>query len=202
MAIADRAPGSLVELLDLAAATFAGHGDRVRAEERWVRALAVARRDGLAGQGRVLGALGGLYRDWGRLGKALDAYLALVEVRRAVGDLAGVAAGLVEVGTTMHAAGRLGSAVAYFDRADEAMGQAAAGSAEHAGVLLWCGWARWERGERGAARRRWVRALAMLVDVDEAGADRVRALLASGPDGDPGFPYASNTASSPSGGVG
>jgi tetratricopeptide (TPR) repeat protein len=202
VAIADRDPRALADLLHRAAATFAAHGDRVAAEERWVRALAVLRRDGVAGQDRVLAALGSLYRDWGRLGKALDAYLGLVDVFRDAGDATGTAAALTEVGTTMHAAGRVRSAMAYFDQADEAMSRAGTAAAEHARVLVWCGRTRWEQGQHSAARRRWSQALALLVDVDEGAADRVRALLATEPSGAPDFPYLSNTSSSPSGGVG
>lgn len=198
LAIADGEPGVLADLLHRAAATFAEGGDRVVAEERWVRALAVLRRDGLPGQDRVLAALGSLYRDWGRLGKALDAYLGLVDVRRDAGDQPGTAAALAEVGTTMHAAGRVRSAMTYFDQADEVMGRTGAAPAEHARVLVWSGRTRWEQGNHNAARNRWSQALALLVDVDEEEANRVRALLA----GDLDFPYLSNTSSSPSGGVG
>lgn len=181
LAIADRDPQKLVALLHSGATTFAAHGDRLRAEERWVRALAITRRDGLGDQGQaVLSALGTLYRDWGRLGKALDAYLALVDLRRDAGDPTGTAAALTDVGTTMHAAGRLRSAQDYFDRADEELSEDT--SPVHARVLEWCGRTRWEQGHHGAARRRWSRALAMLVDVDDAGADRVRALLATDPE--------------------
>lgn len=200
LAIADRDPVVLADLLHRAATTFAGNGDRVLAEQRWVRALAVVRREGLPGQDRVLSALGSLYRDWGRLSKALDAYLGLVDVYRDAGDPARTAAGLAEVGTTMHAAGRVRSAMGYFDQADELMGRSGAAPADHARVLVWCGRTRWDQGHHGAARRRWSRALAMLVDVDEAEANRVRALLATGPEGEPD--YLSNTSSSPSGGVG
>lgn len=181
LAIADRDPKKLVALLHSGATTFAAHGDRLLAEERWVRALAVTRRDGLGDQGQaVLSALGALYRDWGRLGKALDAYLALVDLRRDAGDTTGTADALAEVGTTMHAAGRLRSAQDYFDRADEELSEDT--SPVHARILEWCGRTRWEQGQHGAARRRWSRALAMLVDVDDAGADRLRALLATEPE--------------------
>lgn len=180
LAIADRDPAALVDLLHLGATTFAGHGDRLRAEERWVRALAILRRDGLRDHERgaaVLTALGSLYRDWGRLSKALDAYLALVELRQDAGDPAATADALAEVGATMHAAGRLASAMEYFDRADKAMNGAS--SAAHARILVWCGRTRWEQGHHGAARRRWSQALAMLVDEDDAAAHRVRELLAT-----------------------
>lgn len=181
LAIADRDPATLVDLLHGCATTFAAHGDRLRAEERWVRALAITRRDGLDARGQVvLSALGGLYRSWGRLGKALDAYLGLVDLRRDADDPVGTAEALAEVGTTMHAAGRLRSATEYFDRADEVLSSSAGGSpAAHARILVWCGRTRWEQGQHGAARRRWSRALAMLVDVDENAANRVRGLLAT-----------------------
>lgn len=199
LAIAARQPATLVDLLHGAATTFAAHGDRLRAEERWVRALAITRRDALRDQGQaVLSALGELYRDWGRLSKALDAYLGLVDLRRDAADEAGTADALAEVGTTMYAAGRVRSAMDYFDRADEVMSTAAGAPAAHARVLVWCGRTRWEQGEHGAARRRWSQALALLVDVDEVAANQVRALLATD---SPEFPY-SNTSSSPSGGVG
>ncbi len=209
LAIACRDPAALVDLLHAAATTFAAHGDRSRAEERWVRALAVIRRDGLRDLGRgqaVLSALGALYRDCGRLSKALDAYLGLVDLRRDAGDPAGTADALAEVGATMHAAGRLGSATDYFDRADEAMGEVGEVSPEvltaHARILVWCGRTRWEQDQHDAARRRWSRALAMLVDVDDDAANRVRALLAAEPAAHPQFAYWSNTSSSLSGGVG
>jgi len=47
LAIADRNPAALAELMHRSAATFAEHGDRQRAEAQWVRALAVIRRAGL-----------------------------------------------------------------------------------------------------------------------------------------------------------
>jgi len=197
LAIADRDSGALVDLLHRGATTFAEGGDRLRAEERWVRALAITRRDGLSDLGQaVLRALGDLYRDWGRLSKALDAYLGLVDLRQDAGDPAGTADALASVGATMHAAGRLRSATEYFDRADAVLGEVAGAPEAHARVLVWCGRTRWEQGQHGAARRRWSQALAMLVDVDEDAANEVRELLATEPT------YSTNTSSSPSGGVG
>jgi tetratricopeptide (TPR) repeat protein len=198
LAIAERDPVALVDLLHGAATTFAHHGDQARAEERWVRALAITRRTGGPRDrgDTVLTALGTLYRDWGRLGKALDAYLGLVDLRREAGDPPGTAAALVEVGTTMYAAGRVSTAMDYFDRADEALADTAGSATDHARILVWCGRTRWEQGLHSAARRSWSRALALLVDVDERAADEVRELLAAD------SPYESNTSSSPSGGGG
>lgn len=200
LALADRDSATLVDLLHSCAATFAAHGDRLRAEERWVRALAIARRDGLRDRSRaVLSALAELYRSWGRLSKALDAYLGLVDLTQDAGDPAATANALAEVGATMHAAGRLTSATEYFDRADDLLTHAPdAEPTAHARILVWSGRTRWEQGEQGAARRRWSRALAMLVDVDDEAANRVRELLATAPDDQPAF-YMSS--SSP-GGVG
>jgi tetratricopeptide (TPR) repeat protein len=215
LAIADRDPALLVDLLHGSAVTFAEHGDRLRAEEQWVRALAIIRRGDLKDHDRgqaVLTGLGALYRGWGRLGKALDAYLGLVDLRREAGDAAGAAEALFEVATAMYAAGRSSSAMDYLDEADEAISPVTeAGSAPaealtaHARILVWGGRVRWELGQHGAARRRWSRALALLIDVDDAAAEHVRTLLASEPDDDPVFPYEpglSNTSSSSSGGNG
>ena len=112
----------------------------------------------------------------------------------------------------MHAAGGLRWPPDSFARAEGVMGGATefgpadpAALTAHARILVWCGRTRWEQDQHDAARRRWSRALAMLVDVDEVVANRVRALLATEPDGRPEFPYwpgVSNTSSSPSGGVG
>jgi tetratricopeptide (TPR) repeat protein len=199
LAIAGRDPVALVDLLHSAATTFARHGDQQRAEERLVRALAIARRTGGRQNDAVLTALAGLYRDWGRLGKALDAYLGLVDLRREAGDPAGTAAALAEVGATMHAAGRLRTAMEYFDRADEEIADAPATETSHARILVWCGRTRWEQGLHSDARRRWSRALALLVDVDDTAANEVRELLANGP---AERTQTSNTSWSSSGGVG
>lgn len=201
LAIAGRDPVALVDLLHSAATTFARHGDQQRAEERWVRALAITRRTGGPHDRGdvVLSALGELYRDWSRLGKALDAYLGLVDLRRDAGDPTGTAAALAEVGATMHAAGRAHTAMEYFDRADEELAETTEPVTLHAHVLVWCGRTRWEQGLHSAARRRWSRALALLVDVDDTAANEVRALLANGP---AESPQPSNTSRSSSGGVG
>ncbi|HEV2781257.1 MAG TPA: hypothetical protein VGX25_17890 [Actinophytocola sp.] len=232
LAIAERDPSLLADLLHRSAATFAGHDDRLRAEAQWVRALAIIRRRDASARvtpaerdrgAAVLTGMGALYCGWGRLSKALDAYLELAELHRAAGDAAGVAEALTRVAATMHLAGRLSSASDQFAQADEAMapvtgaGDAAPGALTfHARILMWWGRALWEQGHHGAARRRWSRALAMLVDVDDAAADHVRALLATAQE-DPlpgGYPIpapddalrhdggVSNTSSSSSGGKG
>jgi tetratricopeptide (TPR) repeat protein len=208
LAIADRAPATLADLLHRSAAVFAEHGDRLRAEAQWVRALAVVRRD--AGGDHhgvdqaVLTGLSDLYRGWGRLGQALDADLALVDLRRSAGDTIGCAETLAQVAATMRAGGRLSSAADYFAQADEALSGAGGSPEFHARILVSWGRALWDQEQHGSARRRWSQALAMLIDVDDKAADQVRALLAN-PDGDPlppDYEGVSNTSWSSSGGNG
>jgi tetratricopeptide (TPR) repeat protein len=182
LAIAGRDPGMLVDLLDRSARVFAAHGDRVGAEAQWVRALAITRRPPggeLRERGAaILGELGGLYREWGRLGKALDAYLGLVDLRRAAGAARETAEALATVAATMYAAGRPESAAGYFAEATRAMPEDTEDPL-YARILVWWGRVLWEQGERGPARRRWSQALARVVDVDEDLAEHVRALLAT-----------------------
>ena len=216
LAIADRDPELLADLLHHSAATFAGHGDRLRAEEQWVRALAIIRRpDHLEPGNRdlgiaVLSGLGALYREWGRLGQALDADLGLVDLRLAEGDPLGIAEAMTTVAATMHAAGRASTAADYLAQADEAI-TAILGAddslevlALHTQILIRWGLALWDHGQHTAARRPWSRALAMLIDVDDDAAEHVRALLATAPDDalPIGYPGLSNTSSSSSGGKG
>jgi tetratricopeptide (TPR) repeat protein len=187
LAIADHDPAMLTDLLHHSASTFAGHGDRDRAEAQWVRALAIIRNPRAAGDPQrgaaVLAGLAELYRNWGRLSKALDADLALVDLRRAAGDAVGTAEALATVAGTMRAAGRLNSAAEYLASADDAMSSASADTPDlvttHARILVRRGRTLWDLGQHDAARRPWSRALAMLIDVDDEAADRVRALLAT-----------------------
>lgn len=113
----------------------------------------------------------------------------MVDLQRAAGDAVGAAEALTELAATMRAAGRLSSAIDYFTQADEAMSPIteAAGTspdvvAVHAQILVSWGQALWDQGHHGAARRRWSRALAMVIDVDDVAADHVRALLATAPE--------------------
>ncbi|HEU5471614.1 MAG TPA: hypothetical protein VFV67_13250 [Actinophytocola sp.] len=216
VAVAAHDPAGLAELLHRSATVFAAKGDRLRAEAQWVRALAVARRrlrehpDDAEDRDRaaaILAALRGLYHDWGRPAKALDAEQELVELHRSAGDELAAAEALSRVAATLYAVGRTDGAADYFALADEAMAAAGGAPGQHARILLWTGRALWELGRHGHARRQWHRALAMTVDVDDAVADHARALLATAPDAPlpEGYPIPAgspNTSSSESGGPG
>jgi tetratricopeptide (TPR) repeat protein len=208
VAIADRDPRMLAGLLHRSAGTFAAAGDRLRAEEQWVRALAIVRRGELGERElAILTGMSELYRDWGRLSKALDAELAIVELHRATKDPGGTASALARVADTMLAADRPSSAVSYLSQADDVL-TAVDLPALHAQVITSWGRALWVTGEHGAARRQWSRALALLIDFDDAAADHLRELLASAPDSPLPEDYpiggsgGRNTSSSSSGGKG
>lgn len=180
LAIAERDAGMLADLLHRSALRYAAAGERLRAEEQWVRALAIVRRSAKDHDREepVLTGLSALYRDWGRLGKALDTELGLVDLRREAGDPVALAEALAGVADTMRAAGRVGSAAEYLGQADAVITGTADTSSLHARILTSWGRALWDLGELAAARRQWSRALAMLVDIDDEAADEVRALLA------------------------
>jgi tetratricopeptide (TPR) repeat protein len=191
LAIAEHDPDLLAELLHRSARTFATHGDRTRAEAQWVRALAIVRRlpdDTTTRAEQILTGLSELYRQWGRLGKALDVNLRLVDLRRAAKDTAGTADALATVADTMRAAGRLDSAAMHLAQADEVMSQLTDTAdvpseilLARARILVTWGRTLWEEGNHGAARRRWSLALAMMIDIDDNAADQVRAMLATAP---------------------
>jgi tetratricopeptide (TPR) repeat protein len=192
LAITLRDPPLLTDLLHASAARFAERGEPQRAEEQWVRALAIIRRpEQLEAASRargeaVLTGLSDLYRAEGRLSNALDADLGLVDLRLAAGDPVGIAEAMARVATTMRAAGRPGTAAEYLAQADEAMAALTeTGAANqlplHARILIDWGRALWEDDEPDQARRRWSRALAMLIDIDDEAANHVRTLLATAP---------------------
>ncbi|HET9143515.1 hypothetical protein [Actinophytocola sp.] len=216
VAVADRDPAALVDLLCRSAGTFAAGGDRLRAEAQWVRALALVRRalrdrpedePTRARAVAILTDLGVLYRQWDRQSKALDTGLELVELHRSAGEALPAAEALAQIGTTLYRTGRVDSAAGYFAAADAALAEISAPVPDvvrrHARILEWCGRALWARGAHGAAKRHWSKGLAMTVDVDDALADRLRALLATAPGDELPDPVQSpNTSESLSGGNG
>lgn len=170
-------------LLDRSAAVFVGAGDRETGMRQWIRAQKLADDHGEHDRSvRIRNALGGLYCQWGRLSKAIDTYIALVDEHQRAGERIAAAGALTELGAVMLDARRPTDATVYLSRADELFTEAEPEPTlvpTHARALELWGRALWRAGKRGSARRRWERALAMLVDHDDTAANRVRALLAN-----------------------
>ncbi|AHI01011.1 tetratricopeptide repeat protein [Kutzneria albida] len=180
-AIHSRNPHALGLLLDLSSACAAQAGDFARAEEQRIRSTAIWRR--LGEHDRLVAAvnaLGVVYRDWGRLHRALDVYFELIAECQLRNDLRGHAHALHAVGLTMITAGRSDSAVEYLRRADRAFrAMPEPAPVEHAHVAVALGRIYWRQNQFSRARRCFSTALALLVDVDDQAADRVRALLST-----------------------
>ncbi len=174
-------PHFLLDLLERSARVFQQAEDFLTAETQWVRASAIGRQlDDDRRIGDVLDSLSELYRMWGRTHRLLDVlFMRLVRTQR-LGDESAVARVLAELGSTMLTADRTDSAVDYLSRADQAFdGLRTPSPRDHADVLITLGRIRWSLGRHAAARRCFSRSLAMLVDLDDAAADRVRRLLAT-----------------------
>lgn len=183
-AIAARRPADLATLLHHAAGAFTAIKDYPTAEARWTRARTVWRRLGADDQVRHVHAhLGRLYRDWGRPHRAMDMYLELTMAYHAVHDLPNAADAEVQLGLTMLDAQRPDDAIHHLSQADETLRSIQATHADqavrHASVLETLGRVLHQHGATRAAKDTYSRALAMLIDVDDEAADRVRALLAA-----------------------
>jgi tetratricopeptide (TPR) repeat protein len=178
-----RDPHSLFALLASSAVVFAQAGDEVTAERQWVRAVRLSDDDEDYDRTvQALTALAGLYQSWGRLDKALDTWVDLVDEHQRAGNVIATAHALAEVGFAMLAADRAADAPTYLSRADELLSEAKpalVSASAHARVLEAWGHALWQTGQHGAARRRLSRALAMVVDHDDPTAERIRAALAT-----------------------
>ncbi|MFD9965959.1 hypothetical protein [Amycolatopsis sp. NPDC058986] len=180
-AITARDPAALAELLVLSARHAEQAEDLPRAEAQWVRALKIQRDRGDAhGAVAVLEALGSLYTRWARLHRAMDAYLDLLAVYEKTQDGHGVLMTSQRLGAVLMLAERPAAAVEYLSRADlYAADDDRIDDSAHAELLIMLGRAQWGAGRTGPARRTFSRALARLVDVDDQGAEYVRALLAT-----------------------
>ncbi|WP_158880196.1 tetratricopeptide repeat protein [Amycolatopsis anabasis] len=181
-AIAVRDPAALADLLSRSAGCAVRAGDFATAEAQWVRALAVFREAGDQAAGiDVLRSLGSLYRRWGRLHRALDVYLDLLATHESIGDGAAIVETLGWLEEVLLAAGRPEAAEEHLARA---VGMAETSTRfderARAELLILLGRARWHAGRPGPARQAFSGALALLVDRDEARADQVRAMLATG----------------------
>lgn len=180
VAIAGRAPRGLIALLSSSGAAYARAGDPTTADDQWRRAFALAQRLGDHDHAAAaLRRVGRLRRGTGALGRALTAFFELVRVRTDQGDDLGLVEALTEVGTTMQRAGRPGDAEYFLRRAWEALPADPPTPARHAAALVDLGRAWADRGAHATAVRCYSPALAALLDVDEAAAGEVRALLAA-----------------------
>lgn len=169
-------------LLERAGRACADVGDPVLAESQLVRALTVWQE--VNDEGRVestLRTLIGLFSRSHRWGRALDAGFALLDVHRGRGQIEAAARTLALIADLMVSADRPDAALDYWDQADLAFTEAKAAPGEHAAVLVAAGRLRWARGDHGPGRAAWHKALALLVDVDDTAAERVRALLRLAP---------------------
>ncbi|MGW5050352.1 hypothetical protein [Actinokineospora sp. NPDC004072] len=180
---AGRASGNPVRLgalLERAGRVCAAAGDVVLAESQLVRALEVWQAVHDEGRtDRTLLELVDLFSASGRWARALDAAFVLLDVHRGRGQVLAAARTSAMIGDLMRRAGRPEAALEHWQRADAAFTDHAGviDPREHADVLVAAGRVRWERGEHRPGQDAWHRALALLVDVDEAAAEQIRRLL-------------------------
>jgi tetratricopeptide (TPR) repeat protein len=168
-AIAHGDPASLADIVETGGweATEAGH--YFLAEYQLHRAVRIRRsledRSGLL---RVYRTLCVLYRQWGRLHRALDALAeADQHVRRDPLDAAGLAAVQADVAVTMTMAQRPDEAIAYMTLAMDAYRRLAPPApAEQAYALMAWGHAVWATGRATDGRRRLSQALELAHPVD------------------------------------
>lgn len=191
-----RDPRLLISLLRRSGEYFAAVDRRHLTEGQWVRALALARSAGdVATADEVSRSLAELYRDWGRLHKALDVLQNLVHSRQENGGQPhDVAEALAELGATLLQANRPADAVDTLTLANNLL-RGGAGDVSCSGtesdleamalrgtVLITLGRALEARAEPARAARYYSRALALLIDVDEGAAEDVRGRLAGAAD--------------------
>jgi hypothetical protein len=183
-ATAAREPVELIGLLDSSAAAFARAGETHAADRQWQRAFALA--DQLGDHERsatFLHRLGALRRTAGSFGKALTAFHELVAVRQHLHDRLGTADALTELATTMVRAGRGPEARHFLRQAEDAIPDVAdpaqADRAEQGRALIRLGRC-WDQQEAPAAAMAcYSKALAALIDVDDAAAEVARTSLAA-----------------------
>lgn len=181
-----RDPGRVFALLNLSATTFAGADDKNEAAKQWIRALRLSDRiSDYDGTVQVLTALGDLYRRWGRLDKAMDTYLELIEEHQRAEDPIAAAIALTKLGEAMLVAGEPADAATYLSRADDLLTtepSAEPVSAIHGRAVELLGQAQWLNGQARLARRSMTRAIALLDGLDHEAADRIQAYLTTTPD--------------------
>lgn len=183
-AIGARDPRVLIELLSASAEVFAAAGDLRTAQQQRIRAVDVCYRFGdPARTVAALTALRDLYLDWNRVSKALDVSLELVAAYESAGEWDATVGALSDMGTILLGGHRFAAAETYLARADQIVTDAPdqISPAVRARMLELRGRAVWHTGEPHRAHRYFDNALALLVDVDDAAADRVRRLRPHAP---------------------
>lgn len=180
-AAAARDPRALGGLLRSASEWFRRHGDLVRAEEVATSEWEVWRRLGdTPMMAASLWRRADMFALRRRGDRELGCYERLESLHR--GRDAHARAGLVRVltakGSAFLAYGRVESALESLLRAEKVVRALPDfPPEEQAAVFEWTGRALWASGETRVARRRFFDALALLVDLDERGAERIRRLL-------------------------
>lgn len=128
----------------------------------------------------ALHRLADTFRTHNRLHRVIDCADQTLMWSQRHEDQVGIAAGFRNLGLVMLAANRTADAVRHLSRArDEADTLPDIPATQRAELLAQLGRALWMSGATTRARRRFSDALALLVDVDEAAADRIRTALST-----------------------
>ncbi|WNV83049.1 hypothetical protein [Umezawaea sp. Da 62-37] len=181
-AAAARDPQSLGELLRSTSLWFQQHGDLIKAEKWATSEWEVWRRLGQTSlMAECLWRRADMFVVRGRGERELGCYERLESLYQ--GSDASARADLVRVvaakGIALLAYGNVEAGLVLLSRADKMVRTSPDfPPVEQAAVVEWTGRALWACGKTGTARRRFVAALALLVDHDDTAADRVRQLLA------------------------
>jgi tetratricopeptide (TPR) repeat protein len=182
-AIDGRQPELLVELLDTSAEVYASAGDWQGAERAWLRALAVVEELGDTTRAtHFFHLLTTNYLNWERPHKAVNMLLEIAAIHERADNLVKAAQAQAEVARIMADAGRTDAAVDYLTRADRTLRAHPGTDPEriraHAAILSDLGQVHARLGAINTARNYYHRALAMVVDIDDRAADRIRVLQA------------------------
>jgi tetratricopeptide (TPR) repeat protein len=109
----------------------------------------------------------------------VDCTRAALALHRELGNQFGAATTLDSLGYAWFHLGRYPEAIACYAEAIEVIGDVG-DRRDHAEIMVHLGDAHQAAGEQAAAAQAWRRALAILGDLDQAAAERVRARLAAG----------------------
>lgn len=156
-------------------------GDYRAAELDGMRELAIWRKlDDYAGAVDALTRLADTYRGRDRLHRVIDCGDEVLSWSLRHQEPAGVVAALRNLGLLMVEVGKFDLGLDYLTRARDALDAAPEVPIPlRAEVIVQLGRAHWIAGAESRAKRRFSDALAMVVDVDDLMADRIRALLAT-----------------------